>query len=170
MEQQMNSKVRRILRRIAKYLGIGAIFIAVNAYSYVSGLWVAKDQVFRDWPNLPGCQLTIAASYPSIDGDYLASILKRSCANGEFIDYFFYLDYGDRRPGTGLSWRRIELENDQYPVGDPGVVWTKDRSLQVTVSTKTLSGTLVEKNQGSNIEIVLVYEPREPGAFTNEHH
>ena len=158
--------IRSILWRAAKYLGIAAVLIGANAFGYAVGLRAAKDQVFRDWPNLPDCQLIAVARYPSVDGTYLATILKRSCASGEFINYFLRLDVGSRPSDTGGWWSRIELENDQYPLGDPQVVWSGKTTVQVTVSTRTLSGKLVE-NQGADIEIVLVYQPREPGALPN---
>ena len=163
----MKSMDRNIFWRIVKYVGISVILFGVYIFGCMIGSKGAKDDIFRDWPNLPGCQLTTAASYPSVDGAYLASILKRSCFGGETISYFFYLDFASHDPLTGPTFDRIELENDSRPVDDPAVVWTKDRSLQVTVSTRTLSSTLVEKNQGSNIEIVLVYRPREPVASPN---
>lgn len=162
----MKLTARRIVWRTVKYLGIASIFIGVNAYSYWAGLQAAKDQFFRDWPNLPDCQLTDVARYPSVDGAYRATISKRSCLGGEFISYFLRVDNGGRQSGPGGWSSRTELMNDQYPVGDPEIVWSKKRSVQVTVSTRTISGTLVV-NQGSDIEIVIVYQPREPGAFPN---
>lgn len=165
----MKSRVRRILWRAVKYAGAVGVLLGANAFGYASGSLHVKDQVFREWPNLPGCELTTVVGTQSADHAYLASILKRSCAEGEFIDYFFYLDFADRQPGRGLSWKRIELQNDRERSDAPVLVWTKPRGVQVTVRTATLSGTLVERNEGSQVEIVQVYEPRERGTAVERH-
>lgn len=72
----MRSTARDILWRTAKYLAVASILIGVNEFGYQTGLRVAKDQVVRGWPNLPDCQSTAVARYPSDDGAYLATIFE----------------------------------------------------------------------------------------------
>ncbi len=145
---------------------LGAIIIwVVFSVGYGVGSWQMQVKYTWIWPNIPGCKLMEASRYPSADGGTLATILKRDCDLGEHINYFLRLDIGGLQPGPSGSWV-AELENDQYPVAEPTVVWTKRNTVQVTVSTRTLSGTLVV-NDGYNTEIVRVYQPREPGALPN---
>ena len=84
----------------------------------------------------------------------------------ETISYFLRLDISSRRPDRNGWWSIEELQNDAYPVGDPTVVWTNKTSIQITVSTRTLSGKTVY-DAGDDISIIQLYQPREPGAFPN---
>ncbi len=119
-----------------------------------------------DWPNLPGCQLTPVGRYPSDDGADIATTLLRNCNDGKDITYFLRLDIQGRRPGNAGWWGINEIENDHYPENKPVVIWVKKNTVQVTISTRTLSGTLVEY-EGNDIQFIRVYEPREPGKFPN---
>ena len=158
---------RTRLWRVLYYLLLAAIFYAVFSLGYGIGSWRMQVDYTWGWPNIPGCQLTTVARYPSEDRTDLATILRRDCDSGEHINYFLRLDIGSRRPGP-WGWRSTtELENDQYPVGDPMVAWIGKNTVQVTVSTKTLSGKLVVKGN-DDIGIVRVYQPREPGALFND--
>jgi len=158
--------IRAALLGILK-LTVGAIFLlAAYVFGLKVGMWGANNEFLRDWPNWPGCQLAAGSRYPSEGGTDTATILKRSCGGGENIKYFVRLDIAARHPDYG-AWRAfIELENDQRPLDDPTVVWIAKGIVQITVSTRTLSGTLIE-NRGEDIKIIRVYKPREPGALPN---
>jgi hypothetical protein len=157
---------RATLRRILNYILRAAILGVVFSLGYGIGSWGMQIQYNTGWPNIPGCQLTTVARYPSEDGADLAIILKRDCDKEEHINYFLRLEINSRRPSSRGWWTVVELDNDQYPVGDPAVEWIRKNTVQVTVSTRTLSGTLV-MNNGDDIAIIRVYQPREPGAFPN---
>lgn len=157
---------RGILGRIVRYLCGAIVLGSFYILGHEIGSSEIKEQYTWGFPNLPDCQLTEVARYPSAGGTDIATLLKRDCGRGEQISYFVKLDIAARKPAA-RGWRRIvELENDQPPMGDPAVVWIKERTVQVKVSTRTLSGTLIESD-GEDIEIVRLYQPRQPKAFPN---
>jgi len=148
-----------MMRRITKYL-IGLSLIIAAAV--VGGMFGQHETTpVPKWPNWPGCQLNIVANYPNDDGSDVATILRRNCNMEENVTYFLRLNFGPR-PGSDGWWNITELENDAYPEGDPSAVWTNNSILQVTISTKALSGTLVW-DTGSNIVVTKTYKPRKPG-------
>lgn len=150
--------------RIAKCLGFAIILGVVYSVGVLIGSLKTEIQYNSSWPNLPNCQLTVVSRYPSEDGADVATILERYCGSGDRIDYFLRLDIHERRSGHPSWWRIVVLENDQRPEKSPTVAWIKNTTVQVTISTSRLSGTLVESELG-DIKLVRVYEPREPEAF-----
>jgi hypothetical protein len=160
----MKNNTAAMFWRVAKFtLTLASLVIAV----FLGRMSVPCESTpMPQWPNWPGCQLAAIARYPSGNEASTATVLKRSCNMDETINYFVRLDVRGRRPGRDGWWMVLKLENDAYPINQPTVVWTKETAVQVTVSTRTLAGTLVS-DAGDDIVITRVYQPREPGALPN---
>ncbi len=152
-------------RRFAVYVSLAIGLCVLLKLAYELGSWRMEREANWMRPNLPGCQLTPVGRYASDDGADLATLLKRDCDQGDSIKYFLRLDIGPRRAAPRGWFSFVELDNDR-PESDPVVSWVKPHTVQVTMSTRTLSGRLVE-NRGEDITIVRVFAPREPGAFPN---
>lgn len=142
---------------------LGAI---VAAYSIGHEVGRPSRTGGQNWPNLYGCKLEIVGRYASDDKVDMATLLRRDCDLGEHITYFLRMDIAARDPMRSGWWSAFELQNDVYPKRHPTVEWTGIHTVQVTVSTRTLQGRVIS-NAGYDIEIVRIYEPREPGAFPN---
>lgn len=160
----MKDNTAMVLWRATKYtLALASLVIAV----FLGRMSVSCETTpMLQWPNRQGCQLAALTRYPSGNGTDTATILKQSCDMDETINYFVRLDTHGRRPGARGGWIVLELENDAHPVNEPTVIWTKETMVQVTVSTRTLAGTLV-RSVGDDTVITRVYQPREPGALPN---
>jgi len=114
----------------------------------------------------PNCLTNPLELVWSPDRAYKATLLKQSCNQDESVTYKIRLDSLGSSASRAWFIPGYELENDKYPDTIPTLRWVKPRQLEVTVSTRTLSGSLTV-HHGDDVVFIRTYVPTEPNAFPN---
>ena len=112
------------------------------------------------------CTTKSVAALWAPDRAYKATLLEKKCNLSESLFYSVRVDAYSPPLKTGWFVPGFELENDQYPTGHPQLRWATPRRLEISVATRTMTGSLVE-NAGDDLTVVRTYTAHDPGAFPN---
>ena len=109
-----------------------------------------------DW----NCSINSVGQLWSVDRLFKATILRKSCNLDETVFYSVRLDFVGTPSSPASFIPGIELENDQFTPENPILNWSNGHKLEITISTKLMSGTL-EDHLNNDLVIIRKYVPSE---------